>query len=183
LAFDIDGVVADTMGLFLDIARDEFGIDHLRYDDITTYALEDCLDLQTRQIEAIVEKLLGHEATGRLKPLDGAPEVVRRLADAAGSVLFVTARPSADAIEAWLHDLLKLPPAAVSVVATGSFDGKTEVLRNRGIHYFVEDRLETCFLMGASGISPIVYRQPWNRQPHPFAEVGNWEELASLIAL
>jgi hypothetical protein len=30
LAFDIDGVVADTMTLFLEIARDEFNINSIR---------------------------------------------------------------------------------------------------------------------------------------------------------
>ena len=30
IAFDIDGVVADTMTLFLDIARDEYNIDWIR---------------------------------------------------------------------------------------------------------------------------------------------------------
>jgi hypothetical protein len=183
VAFDIDGVIADTMGLFLSIARHEFGIGHLRYEDITSYALEECLDLGSGQIDAIVERLLGREATTRLKPLDGAPDVVRRVADAAGEVLFVTARPSADAIEAWLQERLALPPRAISVVATGNFDGKAVVLRERGIRFFVEDRLETCFLLDDHGIAPIVFRQPWNRKRHPFPEVGDWSELASLIDL
>lgn len=183
VAFDIDGVVADTMGLFIDIAREDFGIRHLKYEDITSYSLEDCLDLGERQIEDIVERLLGSEATSRLKPIDGAPGVVRRVGEAAGSVLFVTARPSALEIEAWLHRVLRLPPSAISVVATGDFDGKPAVLRRNGIRFFVEDRLETCFLMDAEGISPIVYRQPWNRERHPFPEVGNWEQLATMLAI
>ena len=36
IAFDVDGVVADTMRLFLDIAREEYGINHTRYEDITS---------------------------------------------------------------------------------------------------------------------------------------------------
>ena len=34
IAFDIDGVVADTMSLFLEIARDVHHINHIRYEDI-----------------------------------------------------------------------------------------------------------------------------------------------------
>lgn len=183
IAFDIDGVVADTMGLFIDIACEEFGIRHLKYEDITSYSLEDCLDLGESQIGDIVERLLGSEATTRLKPIDGAPAVVRKVSEAAGSVLFVTARPSAVEIETWLHRVLGLPPSAVSVVATGDFDGKTPVLRRHNIRFFVEDRLETCFLMDAEGISPIVFRQPWNRERHPFTEVGNWEEIEAMLAI
>lgn len=183
VAFDIDGVVADTMNLFLEIAREEFGIHHLKYEDITTYALEECLDLAEEQIEAIVERLLGADATARLKPIDGAPEGIGRVAKVAGSVLFVTARPRAAEIEAWLHRILQVPSEAISVVATGDFDGKTAVLREKGIRFFVEDRLETCFQMGGEGVSPIVYRQPWNRKRHPFPEVGSWSELESMLAI
>jgi len=36
VAFDIDGVIDDTMTLFLDIARDVFHINGIRYEDSTT---------------------------------------------------------------------------------------------------------------------------------------------------
>ncbi len=181
VAFDIDGVVADTMNLFLEIARDEFGLRHLRYQDITSYSLEACLDVEPDRIERIVERLLGAEATWRLMPIDGAPEVVNRMGKETGSVLFVTARPRAEEIEAWLGKVLHLPASAIRVVATGNFDGKSEVLKDHGIRFFVEDRLETCFLMEKDGISPIVFRQPWNRSTHPFREVGSWQEIGELI--
>lgn len=36
VAFDIDGVIADAMTLFLDIARDVFHINGIRYEDNAT---------------------------------------------------------------------------------------------------------------------------------------------------
>lgn len=36
VAFDIDGVIADAMTLFLDIARDIFHINGIRYEDNAT---------------------------------------------------------------------------------------------------------------------------------------------------
>jgi len=39
VAFDIDGVVADTMSLFIDIARDEFNLKNITYEQITSYSL------------------------------------------------------------------------------------------------------------------------------------------------
>ncbi|MFC1881398.1 hypothetical protein ACFL2S_07880 [Thermodesulfobacteriota bacterium] len=36
VAFDIDGVIADTMTLFLDIARDVFHINGIHYEDNAT---------------------------------------------------------------------------------------------------------------------------------------------------
>ena len=53
VAFDVDGVIADTMALFIDIARDEYAINGIRYEDITCYMLEECLDIEPDIINAI----------------------------------------------------------------------------------------------------------------------------------
>jgi hypothetical protein len=95
----------------------------------------------------------------------------------------VTARPDAEQAREWILNTLCLAPDCFEIVATGSFDDKREVLLDRGITYFVEDRLETCFTLNEAGIHPIVFKQPWNRKPHPFYEVENWQELESLIIL
>ena len=95
LAFDVDGVCADTMGLFLDILRDEYRID---------------------------------------------------------------------------------------IIATGSFEAKTEILINKNKSYFVEDRLDTCYSLSSAGITSLVFKQPWNQEQHPFIEVRDWDDLKNLIA-
>ncbi|MBI4794811.1 MAG: hypothetical protein HY790_03060 [Deltaproteobacteria bacterium] len=58
LAFDIDGVVADIMTTFLDQARERYGRGHLRYEHITTFFLEDCLDLEPWIIDALIRELI-----------------------------------------------------------------------------------------------------------------------------
>ena len=182
LAFDIDGVVANTMQLFLDIVRDRYGINHIRLEDITSYNLEDCLDLDPEVITAAIHCLLQGDGGFELNPLPGCRRVLRRMARSTPRMLFVTARPEREVIQAWLRDRLDLPDTTIEVVATGGFEAKADVLAEAGVKYFVEDRLETCFLLAAAGFEPIVYRQPWNRQPHPFHEVGGWEEIEALIA-
>jgi len=181
LAFDIDGVLADTMTLFLDIAREEFKISGIRYENITCYRLEDCLELDKTIIDAIVGKIIDGNYRVDLRPIDGAPEVLRRLGRLHRPLLFVTARPYGGPIQGWLQRVLPLNADAIDLVATGSFDDKAAVLIDRNISYFVEDRLETCFALHDSGITPIVFRQPWNRKPHPFMEVENWNDLELLI--
>lgn len=181
LAFDIDGVVANTMQLFLDIVRDRYGINHIRLEDITSYNLEDCLDLAPEVITAAIHCLLQGDGGFDLHPLPGSRRVLARMARSTPRMLFVTARPDREVIQAWLRDRLGLPDTAIEVVATGGFEAKADVLAEAGVQYFVEDRLETCFLLNAAGFEPIVYRQPWNRQPHPFHEVGDWEEIEALI--
>ena len=97
-------------------------------------------------------------------------------------LLFVTARDRRRPIEHWLHrHLAPVPPAAIRVLATGDPDTKIHYLKDHGIHYFVEDRLETCLQLADHGITPILFAQPWNRQPHPFIEVQDWPELAGLL--
>ncbi len=181
LAFDIDGVFADTMSLFVQIAQDEYDLEGIRYEDITCYTLEECLDIDTEIIQSIVRKLIDGGHTQPLHPIKGAPEVLTRLGQVNGQVLFVTARPYIGPMGDWISKVLPLKPSAVKVVATGSFDTKTEVLKEQDISYFVDDRLDTCFLLKEAGIEPILFKQPWNREDHPFTEVGSWDELESLI--
>ncbi len=182
-AFDFDGVVADTMRLFLDIAASDYQITGIRHEDITCYYLEDCIDMDGAVIDAIVEQLLEGRYRHPLKPYRGASEVLNRMVDANGKVLFVTARPHPGPLKDWFPEALGIPSGCLEIVATGTSQNKAEVLRRRGIGYFVEDRLDTCFALHAAGITPIVFRQPWNREPHPFTEVGGWDEIGRLLAL
>ena len=78
LAFDIDGVFADTMTLFLDIAREEFKINDVSYKDITCYILEECLDMDPDLIETILIRIMNGTHRPPLKPIDGATRVLTR---------------------------------------------------------------------------------------------------------
>jgi hypothetical protein len=181
LAFDIDGVFADTMTLFIDIAEEIYGISNIRYEDITEYEIERFTGMDKMMSMEIIRRILDGDHTSILAPLDGAAPVLNRLNRHHRPTLFVTARPSADRIFDWICEVLSVGSADIEVVATGSFDDKTEVLLERDIHYFVEDRLDTCFQLNSAGITPIVFRQPWNRKPHPFKEIGTWQELETMI--
>jgi len=183
LAFDIDGVVADTMGLFLSIAKDDYNIRDVDYDDITSYLLEDCLEfkIEKKLIEVIITRLLDGDYVQSLQPLDGAPEALNKIANAHTPLLFVTARPYPGPIRDWLTDMLGIADSRIHIISTGSFDKKTDVLLKHNVTHFVEDRLATCFDISKSGLHPILFKQPWNRERHPFKEVENWHELIDLI--
>ena len=181
LAFDIDGVIADTMTLFIDIARDEYHINGIKYEDITCYSLEECLDVDKSIIKEIIIKILDGSYSPRLNPIKGAPEILPRICTSCRPVLFVTARPYAGPICEWIQNVFSLEPPAIEVITTGTFEGKAEVLLERNMSFFVEDRLETCFCIQAAGITPVLFKQPWNREIHPFIEVGSWNELEALI--
>ncbi len=181
IAFDVDDVFADTMSLFLDIARNEHHLEELQREDITSYMVEDCIDVDVKILADIFTKILDGSHAAELKPVKGAVEVLTRLGRNYSPIIFVTARNSLNSIVDWIHRVLPLDPALIEVIATGSFDGKVEVLLNKGISFFVEDRLETCFLLMEAGVTPILFKRPWNRREHPFVEVGSWDELEALM--
>ncbi len=182
LAFDIDGVIADTMSLFLDIAREEYQIEGVAYEDITCYTLEACMNIEPAIIREIVVRLQTGDYRCSRPPMPGVRNVLRRVGRHYGPLRLVTARPTVAPIYDWLLSASGLTAADIDVVATGDYTAKVEVLQAKGVAYFVEDRLDTCFLLRAAGITPILFRQPWNRLSHPFIEVGSWAELGEVIA-
>ena len=181
LAFDIDGVVADIMTTFLNLARERHGPHPFVYEHITTFKLEECLDLPPWLIDALIRELIDRPHELPVEPFPQAVPVLTRLAEEA-PLLFVTARDRAEPIEVWLRTALTPVPARrIWVMATGDPDAKLHYLQTHAIQFFVEDRLETCFDLARAGITPIVFAQPWNRRPHPFPEVQGWQELESLL--
>ena len=181
LAFDIDSVVADTMHLFVKIVQREFGLQHIAYEDITSYNLLECLDIDEEIVDAAIDQILSGTHKAALEPIDGAIDVLTRLGMAGLPLVFVSARPHVGAIDKWLKAQLAVEPEAITTVATGSYEAKAEVLKSHNRSIFVEDRLETCYLLDSVGITPILFQQPWNRKTHPFIEVANWHELEHLI--
>jgi phosphoglycolate phosphatase-like HAD superfamily hydrolase len=181
IAFDIDGVFANTMALFLEIARKDYGINHVLYEHITKYFLEECLDIDPEIIRVIINRILEGDFDPELKPIDGAVEVLSEIAET-HPLVFVTARPEVSTIKEWVHRTLSLRASDVEVIATGTFEGKADVLSARGVRYFVEDCLEICYMLSQHAITPIVYSQPWNRSPHhPFRKVSSWAEIRALV--
>ena len=97
IGFDIDGVVADTGGAFIRIAGEEYGIHSIALDDITSFEVIDCLDVDQGIIEEIFARLLDQPLSAGLQPMEDAIPVLHRFAEAA-PLTFVTARPHEEPI-------------------------------------------------------------------------------------
>ena len=142
--------------------------------------MDACLDVDPGIICASTDRIITGNYPCHLAPIDGAVGVLKRL-HAYGPIRLVTARPYPGPIKAWIDELLPPDKYRVDITATGSYDAKTEVLQAQNVSCFVEDRLDTCFMLQEHGITPVLFIQPWNRQAHPFLEVGSWHELAAHI--
>ncbi|WP_232223827.1 5' nucleotidase, NT5C type [Desulforegula conservatrix] len=182
-AFDFDGVVADTMNLFLDIARHDFGITGLKYEDFTEYMIEECLNIPPDILDEIFDMINNGSYSHTLRQMPGAVDVLCRFGSFSSPLLVVTARPDSGVVKEWFAKNLGSCLDKWEIVATGTFEGKKDVLLEKGIRYFVEDRLETCFQIEKAGIVPILYTQPWNRKEHFFIEAGSWSEIKNLAGL
>ncbi|HPC46738.1 MAG TPA: haloacid dehalogenase [Deltaproteobacteria bacterium] len=180
VAFDFDGVVADTFRLFVRMAREIYGYG-FDYEDITEYEFLKCIDMDERHALEIIAVLTNEPHEIDLYPNEGAPSVLQRLT-CVSNVLVVTARPDPAPIELWFkRHMPGIPQGCLRVEATGVNTAKLQVLRRHHVTHFVEDRLDTCHLLRDAGITPVVFDQPWNRKPHPFLRVGTWTDVDRLI--
>lgn len=180
IAFDIDGVVADTFRLFVEMAVQGFGY-QFTYEDITEYDFRKVVDIAEEDSDAIIRELLENPVKSGIKPIKGAVEVLTRLAGVA-PLVFVTARPEKTPIIQWIyHQLPDVDRDLIHLEATNTHGEKLPVLLEKKIKYFVEDRLDTCYLLSEASVTPIVFEQPWNRKHHPFSAVRDWAGLSSLI--
>ncbi|MEA2040840.1 MAG: haloacid dehalogenase [Thermodesulfobacteriota bacterium] len=180
LAFDVDGVFADSFRLFAETVKNDYGIS-IEYEAITEYEFWKAMNIDEGICQEIVRKILDFPLEIGIQPINGAVEVLTRLLGV-GPLLFVTARPDGNAILKWIQMNLGLADTdCICVESTGAADEKLPVLLKHGVKYFVEDRLETCYILDQTPVTPIVFEQPWNKRPHPFKTVRSWDEISAMI--
>ena len=181
IAFDFDGVVADTMGLFVEMIKSDYGRNDITLEAITDYDLTKCLDISENILIDIGTKIMSENCADYLKPIEGSVDVLRRYIDNSEKLLIVTARPEKRPVELWVKKYLNADDSMFEVVATGDYNSKAEVLLASGKKYFIEDRIETCFYLKDKGLEPVVFVQPWNRKPNNFLEVNSWFEISEIF--
>ncbi len=93
LALDIDGVIADTMTLFIEIAREDFGICDIRYEDIKEYSLHGIGGVDELIMMKIIYLILDGKYSGTLNPLDGAPVVLQKDCLSSKNAFFCISNP------------------------------------------------------------------------------------------
>lgn len=185
LAFDIDGVVADTMDVFVRLARERFGFEDMSKDDISCYNLYECLRIEKDILDELVCLTMDDEHTMQIPPMPGAPEFLTEMARSY-PLRFITARIWPESITEWLYQTLPgVPSEKISVIASGAPERKPEILKELAVRYFVDDRTETCMHLKEFGIQPLLFVQPWNRNDPTdgFIRIENWAGLKECVLL
>lgn len=183
IGFDLDGVIADTGEAFIRMACEEHDFCSFTLDEITTFQVEDCLNIPVPVVEEIFEAILRNSISTGLQPMEGAVEVITEMS-AAAPVTIITARPLQQPVEDWLEHFFPAPVCAnIRLVAMGRHDDKARFIHQHKLRYFVDDRAETCLQLADMAITPFVFSQPWNQGRHDLQSVGNWQEIHAMLAI
>jgi 5'(3')-deoxyribonucleotidase len=181
IGFDFDGVIADIGEAFIRLACDKYHYCSISLEDISSFQVEDCIDIPRTLVESIFDDILQDSLATGLKPMTGAIDTLARL-NHIGGVTVITARPLVQPVQDWFE--FYCPSESldnIRLVATGDHDNKETFIRECGLSHFVDDRTLTCQMLADAGLSPIVYTQPWNRNQHKLPAVSNWDDIAGLF--
>lgn len=181
IGFDFDGVIADIGEAFIRLACDDHGYCSIELGDISSFQVEDSINIPRPIVERIFEDILEDSLGTKLKPLPGALETLGRLTRI-GEVTIITARPEISPVIDWF-DYYCTPPIRekIRLIATGDHDNKEDYIKECGFSHFIDDRAKTCVQLAAAGLNPIVYSQPWNHNLHHLPSVANWQEISQLF--
>lgn len=180
LGFDLDGVIADTAETFLRLACDTYQICDIKMEDITSFEVEECLDVDPEIIQSIFMDVLMDSVGVGLQPMPGAVEVLGELCELA-ELHVVTARPQPEPVHAWLQKVLPLSTCSrIHIIAMGAHDDKVRYIKEKGLTHFIDDRAQTCQLLNSAGIGSIVFTHPWNINQHNLPTVRDWQEIRAL---
>ena len=181
LGFDFDGVIADIAEAFLRLACEDYGLCDLTCADIINFEVEQCLDLERTEADAIFTKILLDSIGTGLQPMKDAVQVLGEMAELS-TVSVITARTLADPVHDWFaHFFPASTCKAIKVIAMGEHDAKAQYIHEHGLHFFIDDRAETCVQLSQAGIQPFVFNQPWNRHRHQLPSVSSWRDIRDLL--
>lgn len=183
IGFDLDGVIADTAEAFIRLACNEHAFCSFTLEEITTFQVEDCLNIPIPVVEEIFNTILHDSLATGLQPMEGAVDVITEMTSAA-PVTIITARSLQQPVEDWLQHFFPASVCAnIRLVAMGRHDDKARYIHEHRLRYFIDDRAETCLQLADAAITPFVFSQPWNQGKHDLQSVKSWLEIHAMLAL
>lgn len=183
IGFDIDGVVLDFNNLFLDVAKNEFNIlKNVTPNDVTSYNYWDCLNISKKEALKLINNILENPCKYKIKAVTGATEALTELSKYI-NLLFVTARPCScmeQTKKLVYKTLFNINKNKIKIVHSSDND-KSDILKNFGVEYFVDDRLKNCRDINRNGIKALLFNHPWNQSNEPFFRINGWKEISNFI--
>ena len=181
IGFDFDGVIADIGEAFLRLACSDHNYCTLKLEEITSFEVETCTKIPEAIVQKIFTDILHDSLATGLLPITGALETMTKLAQLSG-VTIITARSLANPVSDWLENYLAPSTCTkIHIIAMSDHNEKVRYIKERNLQFFVDDRAETCSQVAEAGLTPLLYRQPWNKGWNGYDSVGSWQEIEALI--
>ncbi|PIN73242.1 hypothetical protein COV20_03355 [Candidatus Woesearchaeota archaeon CG10_big_fil_rev_8_21_14_0_10_45_16] len=186
IGVDIDGVLVDFVSGFLQYYNLKYGTD-LKYNDATTYYMEEAFGLPQDKISSIMNEYLRSHAFVRMQLIPGSKEAIGNLSSR-HSLHIITARSSDiyDRTVGWLHHNF---PGCFSKILFSNSPGlpkmsKAAICKQQGVSILVEDSLENALTCSAAGVTVFLMDCPWNQRgqlPENVIRVSDWQEIVETL--
>jgi uncharacterized protein len=181
IAIDIDSVLAHLMEEIIMKAKEIYDC-NIEYDDITKYEAWECMKIDEKKFQNIIDELQKEQILKKLKIRGNAAEVINRLYDNKNNnIYFITARN-----DYWGNDVkentlfwlrnngIKLEPSNLIFNAE-----KHNFVDELKLDYFIEDSVHIVETLVDKEIKILLMDCPWNRnlKNDKVKRVYNWEEI------
>lgn len=178
IGVDIDGVIADSLSVWVNELNRYFAQDKKR-EDMIYYQFEKIYNVTWEEMDSFFranqELLLTN-----LAPVEQAADIITRLNDK-HEVLIITARPEQyrTITESWL---LNQRIIYHNLVMT-DFNDKSLYCKSLQVDIFIEDSLENALSIYQQGIPVILFDAPYNQGslPKGVIRTKNWQEIYYII--
>jgi uncharacterized HAD superfamily protein len=182
IALDIDGILANADFAFRTMMRRLFKRPFPKH-KVKSFHYEDSFELSNSEINEFYKMFHDEKLWLGMKPLKGAVESVRRLADN-NRIVIVTARPHyiKEATVKWLQ---KNKINYQEIYFTLADKHLLQENYNEKIDIFLEDHPVYIERIAAAGIKVIMFEYPWNQHldnQENICRVKNWQEAMKAIS-
>ncbi|HLD29330.1 MAG TPA: hypothetical protein VJC03_03225, partial [bacterium] len=158
VGIDIDGVLADTAGFFLDRVHQYLG-KRFHMESVTEYFFEDCLDLTVKEVEEVWRRMTEEGKWEKIPLIKGVKESILPI-QSKFPLHIITARPQVTegATKIWLE---KHGIRYASLIFA-NLDTKVDFLKkyNLQLTHFIEDRWDFALEFSGHGIEVLLLDQP-----------------------
>lgn len=169
-AWDIDGVLAETVDPILNFRNERFGTNYQR-GDMKTFDFENLWGGTRKEAIAFFHEFFGSPHFPRLKPVEGAVEAVLSLERKGYRNIAVSARPLdiAEQTNSWIKqhfgDSIKgvILNNHYAASGDGKYLKKADICLREGASFLVEDCLTYALECADARVPVYLLDCPWNR--------------------
>lgn len=179
IAFDLDGVIADSLQAYLDYFDEKFGI-HLSKSKVTKWRLDEVTGLNIQKVLGTFEVVFGDP--NRVVPVRGSIECLEKYYKLVGKIPIISHRFGKNGVigaRKWLNKYLKNK----YTLTISDPDRKVRIMEKRKYFGLVEDNPNTALEVAKAGFLSIIFDAPYNRSvKHPnIIRVYDWAGLEMVL--